>query len=117
MDVDGLFSALADPTRRHVVQLLGRRPMRAGELADASGLSAPAMSRHLRVLLHAGVVSDERRQEDARLRVFHLRPEGLVPLQAWLDELQAHWNEQLESFQRHVERRAPSARRVGRIGS
>ena len=107
MDVAGLFSALADPTRRQVVQLLGGRPMRAGELAEAAGLSAPAMSRHLRVLLDAGVVADERRAEDARLRIFRLRPEGLVELQAWLDQLQADWTEQLASFQRHVERKAP----------
>jgi len=105
MEVDQVLSALADPTRRQVVQLLGRGPMRAGELADAAGLSAPAMSRHLRVLLRTGVVSDERRQEDARLRVFHLRPERLASLQAWLDEVQAHWDQQLGSFQRHVERR------------
>jgi DNA-binding transcriptional ArsR family regulator len=107
MDVAGVFGALADPTRRQVVQLLGARPMRAGELADAAGLSAPAMSRHLRVLLDAGVVADERRPEDARLRIFRLRPEGLVELQAWLDQLQADWNEQLGAFQRHVERKAP----------
>lgn len=107
MDVAGLFSALADPTRMHVVQLLGGRPMRAGELSDAVGASAPAMSRHLRVLLNAGVVSDERRAEDARLRIFHLRPEGLVELQAWLDQLQGEWREQLGSFQRHVERKGP----------
>ncbi|MFN2483871.1 MAG: ArsR/SmtB family transcription factor [Candidatus Limnocylindria bacterium] len=94
-DVDGLFSALADPIRRHVVQLLGHRPMRAGELAGAAGLSAPAMSRHLRILLHSGIVGDERRREDARLRVFHLRPERLIGLQTWLDQLQSHWNEQL----------------------
>jgi hypothetical protein len=49
-------------------------------------------------------VADERRAEDARLRVFHLRPEGLVELQAWLDQLQARWNQQLGSFRRHVER-------------
>jgi DNA-binding transcriptional ArsR family regulator len=107
MDVAGVFSALADPTRRHVVRLLGGRPMRAGELADAAGLSAPAMSRHLRVLLDAGVVADERRAEDARLRIFRLRPDGLVELQAWLDQLQADWTEQLASFQRHVERKGP----------
>jgi DNA-binding transcriptional ArsR family regulator len=104
--VDQLFGALADPTRRHVVQLLGRRPMRAGELADAAGLSAPAMSRHLRVLLRAGMVGDERPPADARLRVFHLRPERLTELETWLDELQAHWNAQLTSFQQHVERKA-----------
>ena len=46
------------------------------------GMSAPAMSRHLRVLLRAGVVADERRPEDARLRVFRLRPESMVAMQA-----------------------------------
>jgi len=107
MDVAQVFSALADPTRRHVVQLLGTRPMRAGELAEAAASSPPAMSRHLRVLLDAGVVVDERRAEDARLRIFRLRPEGLVELQAWLDQLQADWNEQLGSFRYHIERKAP----------
>lgn len=102
--VDRVFVALADPTRRHVVELLGTRPHRAGELADAAGTSPAAMSRHLRVLLSAGVVADERRPEDARLRVFHLRPESIVAVRAWLDQLQAHWDEQLRSFKRHVER-------------
>lgn len=103
--VDGLLVALSDPTRRHVVQLLGARPFRAGELAEASGTSAPAMSRHLRVLLEAGLVADERPPEDARLRVFRLRPESIVALRAWLDQLQAHWDEQLHSFKDYVEGR------------
>ena len=64
------------------------------------------MSRHLRLLLQLGVVADERLADDARARVFRLRPESIVPLQAWLDQLQAHWDEQLQSFKRHVERRA-----------
>jgi DNA-binding transcriptional ArsR family regulator len=105
VDVSPLFEALADPTRRHVVQLLGAGPRRAGELAEASGSSAPAMSRHLRVLLQAGVVTDERPPEDARVRVFRLRPESLLALQAWLDQLRAQWDEQLESFKQHLERR------------
>jgi DNA-binding transcriptional ArsR family regulator len=63
------------------------------------------MSRHLRVLLDAGVVVDERPRDDARARVFRLRPEAVVALQAWLDQLQAHWDEQLGSYQRHVARR------------
>ena len=71
-----VWEALSDPTRRHVVQLLGERPYRAGELATASGTSAPAMSRHLRVLLDAGVVVDERVVTDARVRVFRLRPDS-----------------------------------------
>ena len=101
-----LFSALADPTRRHVVQLLGDGPRRAGELARAAGTSAPVMSRHLRILLDAGLVADERIATDARHRVFRLRRESLVALQAWLDQVQAHWNEQLGAFKRHVERSA-----------
>jgi DNA-binding transcriptional ArsR family regulator len=105
-EVDELFAVLADPTRRRVVQLLGEQPRRAGELARAAGVSAPVVSRHLRILLAAGVVADERVADDARLRVFRLRHESLVALQAWLDQVQAHWTEQLGSFKRHVESRA-----------
>ena len=100
MDV---FEALADPTRRQVLQLLGSRPHRAGELADAAGMSPPAMSRHLKVLLDAGIVEDERIPEDARVRVFKLQPQSLVGGQAFLDQLQAEWRDQLRSFKRHVE--------------
>ena len=63
------------------------------------------MSRHLRVLLAAGIVADERPPGDARVRVFRLRPDSMTAAAAWLDQVQAHWNEQLQSFKRHVERR------------
>ena len=94
---------LADPTRRQVLTLLGARPHRAGELADATGMSPPAMSRHLKLLLESGVVEDERVPEDARVRVFKLKPESLVAVQAYLDQLQAEWRTQHRSFKRHVE--------------
>ena len=100
---DRVFGALADPTRRQVVELLGGGPQRAGDLARATNASAPVMSRHLRVLLEAGLVADERVPEDARVRVFRLRPESVVALRAWLDQLQAQWDEQLASFKQHVE--------------
>ena len=103
IDMDGVFDALADPTRRRVVQLLSQGPRRAGEIAGAAGMSGPAMSRHLRVLLHAGILSDERGSNDARIRIFRLRPDSLVAVQAWLDQVQAHWDEQLQAFKRHVE--------------
>ena len=103
--VESVFEALADGTRRRVVELLGDGPRRAGELAHELDASSPAMSRHLRVLLEAGIVTDERVSEDARVRLFRLRPESLVALQAWLDQLQAHWDEQLRSFKQHVERK------------
>jgi DNA-binding MarR family transcriptional regulator len=65
------------------------------------------MSRHLRILLAAGVVTDERSSLDARVRVFYLRPDSVAAAAAWLDQLQAQWDEQLRSFQRHVTRRNP----------
>jgi DNA-binding transcriptional ArsR family regulator len=103
-----VLTALADPTRRRVVQLLSERPHRAGELAAASGTSAPTMSRHLRVLLKAGIVTDERPADDARTRVFWLRPESITLLRDWLDELEAAGDEQLASFKRHIEGRSSS---------
>jgi DNA-binding transcriptional ArsR family regulator len=102
-DVAALFGTLADPTRRRVVELLSDRARRAGELAAAAGTSAPVMSRHLRILLEAGLVADERVPGDARLRVFRLRREPVLALEAWVDQLQAHWNEQLGAFKRYVE--------------
>ena len=108
-NLDTTFAALADPTRRQVVELLRERPRRAGELAAACALSGPAMSRHLRVLRASGLVKveveEEQVEHDARLRVYRLLPEPFVDLQAWLDQLQAHWDEQLRSFKRHVERK------------
>jgi DNA-binding transcriptional ArsR family regulator len=104
-DMSPLFEALADPSRLQVVQLLGGGPLRAGELARAVGTSPPSMSRHLRVLLRAGLVTDERSADDARLRMFRLRPEPVAAMRAWLDELQAQWDEQLRAFKRHIDRR------------
>lgn len=107
-DLDRVFGALADPTRRQVVQLLSQGPRRAGDIAESAGMSGPAMSRHLRVLLEAGIVADERPPGDARVRVFRLSPGSMAAVQAWLDQLRAHWDEQLRSFKRHVEgSRAP----------
>ena len=98
-----LLRALADPDRVRVVELLSEAPRRAGELADVLGVPPPTMSKHLRVLLEAGIVVDERRREDARVRIFRLCPESVVAVRAWLDQIQAHWDEQLGSFKAHIE--------------
>jgi DNA-binding transcriptional ArsR family regulator len=104
VDLAPLLAALGEPTRFRVVQVLSEGPRRAGELAAIAGVSAPAMSKHLRVLLQAGIVTDERLADDARARMFRLRPVSLVGLRAWLDQLQAQWDEQLTSFKVHVEK-------------
>jgi DNA-binding transcriptional ArsR family regulator len=104
-ELAGVLHALADPVRLQVVDALSRSPRRAGELAQAAGVSAPTMSKHLRLLLAAGLVTDERGVADARVRQFRLRAESVVAVRAWLDQLQAHWDEQLVAFKAHVEGR------------
>jgi DNA-binding transcriptional ArsR family regulator len=103
-ELAAVLQALADPARLRVVEALSRSPQRAGDLAAAAGVPAPTMSKHLRVLLAAGIVSDERGARDARVRVFRLRRESVVAVRAWLDQVQAHWDEQLRAFKAHVER-------------
>jgi DNA-binding transcriptional ArsR family regulator len=100
-----VLQALSDPTRLRAVEVLSRGPRRAGDLAGELGVSAPVMSKHLRVLLEAGLVEDERPAGDARVRVFTVRREPVVAMRAWLDQLQAHWDEQLSACKEHVERR------------
>ena len=104
--LDTTLAALADPTRRQVIDMLRERPRRAGELATGCATSAPAMSRHLRVLRASGLVEveAEQRDHDARMRVYRLRPEPFVTLGAWLDHVQAFWNEQLSAFKAYAER-------------
>jgi len=102
-DIDEALAALADPTRRQVVDLLRQAPRRAGELADDLAVSRPALSRHLRVLRASGLVEAETLTDDARGRLYRLRPDRFTALQAWLDQVQAFWAEQLGAFQRHVD--------------
>lgn len=103
--LDRTLAALAEPTRRAVVHLLRRKPRRAGELAEALAMSPPAMSRHLRVLRKTGLVDEEEPDHDARVRIYRLRREPFRELRQWLDEVEAFWNVQLESFKRHIEQR------------
>lgn len=98
-----MFAALADPTRRRVVELLSARALRASEIAELAAMSRPAMSRHLRALRASGLVLVELSNDDARTRTYRLRSEGLVALHAWLDQVEAFWTEQLMAFKQHAE--------------
>ncbi|MFZ4607449.1 MAG: ArsR/SmtB family transcription factor [Caulobacter sp.] len=102
--LDATLAALADPHRRRVVELLRERPRRAGELALAAGLTAPAMSRHLRTLRQSGLVEEASPDFDARVRVYQLRPEPMVHLLRWLEETERLWSAQLAAFKAHVEK-------------
>lgn len=103
-DLDDTLAALADPTRRRVVYLLTKGPRRAGELAKATGMTGPALSRHLRVLRSTGLVEATSLEDDARVRLYRLRRQPFTALQAWLDQVHAFWGEQLGAFKQHAER-------------
>jgi DNA-binding transcriptional ArsR family regulator len=103
--IDKTFAALADPHRRHAVELLGQRPRRAGELADELGLPAPAMSRHLRQLKQSGLVEETHPEFDARIRIYALKDGAMAELKRWLAHTEAMWAAQLSSFKAHVEKK------------
>jgi DNA-binding transcriptional ArsR family regulator len=116
--LDRAFAALAEPTRRGVVDLLRGEPRRAGDLAQALEVSPPALSRHLRVLRQSGLVEETPLAEDARVRLYRLRPEPFAALRAWLDEVEAFWEGQLASFKAYAESpaRPRGSARTGRRG-
>jgi DNA-binding transcriptional ArsR family regulator len=103
-DLDRTLAALADPRRRRVVDLLRERPRRAGELAEATQLAFPIMSRHLRTLRESGWVEEERDELDSRVRIYRLRPEPMAELRMWLEETEALWSRQLAAFKAHVQK-------------
>jgi DNA-binding transcriptional ArsR family regulator len=103
--IDKTFAALADPYRRRAVELLGERPRRAGELADALGLPAPAMSRHLRQLKQSGLVEETHPEFDARVRIYALKDGAMAELKRWLSDTEAMWVAQLAGFKVHVEKK------------
>ena len=101
---DAALLALSEPTRRAVVELLAAGPRRPSDIADSLGTSRATMSRHLRTLRSAGLLAVELSETDARERTYSLRADQLGALRAWVDQVQAGWQHQLDSFAAHVER-------------
>jgi DNA-binding transcriptional ArsR family regulator len=103
--LDRTLVALADPTRRGVIELLREQPRRAGELAELLAITPPALSRHLRLLRKSGLVSESELDDDARVRMYRLEPAPFAELRGWLDEVEAFWGDQLQAFKAHAEKR------------
>jgi DNA-binding transcriptional ArsR family regulator len=101
--IDLTFAALADPSRRRAVELLGERPRRAGELAQLLALTPPAMSRHLRTLRQAGLVEEWSPDFDTRVRVYTLKDGAIDGLKTWLAQTETLWADQLSRFKAHIE--------------
>jgi DNA-binding transcriptional ArsR family regulator len=94
------FQALADPTRRAVLDLLRRGSQPAGEIAGAFPVSRPAISKHLRLLRRAHLVEEHR---EGRNRVYRLNPEPLRAVDSWLSQYRNFWSANLASLKAFVE--------------
>ncbi len=108
---EAVFRALADPTRRAVLDLLRRGTHPAGRIAQAFPISRPAISKHLRLLRHARLVREHR---EGRNRLYQLDAEPLKSVDSWLERYRAFWSAQLAGLKAYVERESAGERSVAR---
>jgi DNA-binding transcriptional ArsR family regulator len=97
---EAAFHALADPTRRAVLDLLRKGSQPAGQIAQAFPISRPAISKHLRLLRRAHLVRERR---EGRHRFYRLNPEPLKAVDSWLDQYRVFWRANLASLKAFVE--------------
>ncbi len=91
------FAALADTTRRNIVEALASGEQSFGELADRFEMSRPAVSQHLKVLRDAGLVSA---RAEAQRRIYRLDDDALGDIERWLDRVRQFWNPRLDELER-----------------
>lgn len=91
--LDDVFSALADPTRRRIIERLARGPLTVGEIAAEFPVSQPAISRHVRVLEESGILE---RHVEGRVHRCTLAPKLMGTAAAWIDKQRAFWNATLD---------------------
>ena len=99
--VDAILQALGDGNRRTMLEILRDHPATVTELAEALPIARPGVSRHLRVLREAGLVSVE---QDAQRRIYSLRPEALVEVDQWLESYRALWQHRMGALHTEVTR-------------
>lgn len=99
--METVLQALADGSRRTMLEKLRDHPATAGELADALPIARPGVSRHLRVLREAGLVDV---RQDAQRRIYSLRPEPLAEVDAWLGDYRALWQSRLDALHTEITR-------------
>jgi DNA-binding transcriptional ArsR family regulator len=94
-----VFEALADPTRRRIVELLAEEERSAGELAGHFRVSRPAVSKHLRVLRGARLVNV---REEAQKRIYQLEPKALGRAEDWLARHRQFWEQRLDALETQI---------------
>ena len=95
------FEAIAEPNRRRLLDLLRAGELPAGDLVEATGLSQPGVSKHLKLLREAGLVS---MRPDGQRRLYRLEPRNLAPLEEWLAPFRQFWSARLDALDDHLEK-------------
>jgi DNA-binding transcriptional ArsR family regulator len=99
-ELDAAFAALSDRTRRALLARLARSPLSVSELAKPFAMSLPAVSKHLRVLEHAGLIV---RAIDGRVHTCSLRVAPLGKIDKWIEKYRLFWTDQLDALARYIE--------------
>jgi DNA-binding transcriptional ArsR family regulator len=108
-NLDHVFAALADPTRRAIVErLLASGDLTVGEIARPFRISAPAITRHLQVLESAGLIE---KRIDRQFRVVRARPEALRPIGSWFERQQRHWSDAFDRLEAVVAAETPKRKK------
>jgi DNA-binding transcriptional ArsR family regulator len=98
------LAALADPTRRQIVETLAQGALSSGEIAGRFTISPPAISQHLKTLRKAGLV---RVRPQAQRRIYELDPAGVAELTAWVDQIRRHWAPRLDALEAQLSKEFP----------
>jgi DNA-binding transcriptional ArsR family regulator len=105
---EATWTALADPKRRALLDLLRQEPRSVNQLVEALALNQPTASKHLRVLRAAGLVNVT---HDAQRRIYAIEPRAFTELDAWLAPYRALWNDSLDALGRHLDTTAPTTKK------
>jgi DNA-binding transcriptional ArsR family regulator len=99
--MESVFTVLAEPSRRAILGLLADSERSVGDIEKRLGMPQPSVSKHLRVLKDAGFVES---RTDAQRRLYRLRPEPLMELDAWLAPFRKYWSAHVDALERHLDR-------------
>jgi DNA-binding transcriptional ArsR family regulator len=109
--MESTFAIIAEPSRRAILSLLATSERSVGDIEERLQLSQPSVSKHLRVLREAGFVQS---RVDAQRRLYRIRPEPLMEIDAWLAPFRLFWSARIDALERHLDRINQAPRQKGK---
>jgi DNA-binding transcriptional ArsR family regulator len=94
-----VFQAIADPTRRQIIDLLGQESMTLNTIAEKFDISRPAISQHIKILAECGIIEIEQK---GRERYCRIQARNLIPAFMWMDQFRRQWDEKLDAFENYL---------------